>query len=216
MALEKIHSWSLGGIIGSFIDLFLAYVLLCVSTITFFASKLLRFFGLHLPCPCKGIFGYRNRNLCFHEILFEWPLKKVCSIQVMAAKRFPFDLVWVKKSHSLDNTNDKMIVNEKTCDITNGIVEMEDENSCSGPRLLSLVDIERVMSLKRKSGIRRRKRGGYDFGKKNSVIPCDTLQSDVVAFSSCLPCDGSNSRIEDRSSQSRNSASGKEVSVNCK
>ena len=157
-------------------------------------------------------------------MLFEWPLKKVCSIQVMAAKRFPFDLVWVKKGHSLDNTNDKMIVNEKTFGNNNGIVELEDENSCSGPRLLSLVDIEsgcdtkgkRVMSLKRRSGIRRRKRGSFDFGNNDSVIPCDTFQSDVVAFSSRLSCDGSNSRIEDRSTQSINPDSGKEVRVNRK
>jgi len=223
MAIEEIHSWSLGEIIGSYIDLFIAYVLLCGSIFAFFAFKLFRFFGLLLPCPCKGIFGYRNRNLCFHEILFEWPLKKVCSIQVMAAKRFPFDLVWVKKGHSLDNTNDKMIVNEKTCDDNNGIVEFEDESSCSGPRLLSLVDRDsgynakgkRVLSLKRRSGTRRRKRGSYDYGKMDSVIRCDSFQSDV-AFSPCLPCDGSSSMIEDRFSQSINPASGKEVSVHCK
>lgn len=224
MALDKIHSWSLGGIIGSFIDLFLAYVLLCVSTITFFASKLLQFFGLHLPCPCKGIFGYRNRNLCFHDILFEWPLKNVCSIQVMAAKRFPFDLVWVKKGHSLDNSNENNIVvdvKEKTSD--SRIVELEDESSCSGPRLLSLVDRDsgydakgkRILSLKRRSGTRRRKRGSYDYGKMDSVIRCDSFQSDV-AFSSCLPCDGSSSVIKDRSSQSIYLDSGKEVNVHCK
>lgn len=221
MAIEEIHSWSLGEIIGSYIDLFIAYVLLCGSIIAFFAFKLFRFFGLLLPCPCKGILGYRNSDFCLHKILFELPLRKICSIQVMAAKRFPFDLVWVKKGRSLDNSNENNIVvdvKEKTCD--NRIVELEDESSCSGPRLLSLVDRDsgydakgkRVLSLKRRSGTRRRKRGSYDYGKMDSVIRCDSFQSDV-AFSPCLPCDGSSSMIEDRFSQSINPASGKEVSV---
>lgn len=221
MAIEEIHSWSSGEIIGSYIDLFIAYVLLCGSIIALFAFKLFRFFGLVLPCPCKGILGYRNSDFCLHKILFELPLRKICSVQVMAAKRFPFDLVWVKKGHSLDNSNDNNIVvdvKEKTCD--NRIVELEDESSCSGPRLLSLVDRDsgydakgkRILSLKRRSGTRRRKRGSYDYGKMDSVIRCDSFQSDV-ASSSCLPCDGSSSMIEDRFSQSINPASGKEVSV---
>lgn len=221
MAIEEIHSWSLGEIIGSYIDLFIAYVLLCGSIIAFFAFKLFRFFGLVLPCPCKGILGYRNSDFCLHKILFELPLRKICSIQVMAAKRFPFDLVWVKKGHSLDNSNENNIVvdvKEKTSD--SRIVELEDESSCSGPRLLSLVDRDsgydakgkRILSLKRRSGTRRRKRGSYDYGKMDSVIRCDSFQSDV-AFSSCLPCDGSSSVIKDRSSQSIYLDSGKEVNV---
>lgn len=224
MALEEIHCWSLGEIIGSFIDLFLAYVLLCGATFALFASNLFRFFGLLLPCPCKGIFGYRNSNFCFHKVLFELPLKMICSIQVMAAKRFPFDLVWVKKGHSLDNTNDNknvVDVNEKICDNNNNrMAELEDESSCSGPRLVSLVDREsmcdakgkRIVSLKRRSGFRRRTRGSYDCGKNDSVIRCDNFQSDV-AFTSSLLCDGSSSITKDRSSQSLNLASEKEVSV---
>jgi len=224
MAIEEIHSWSLGEIIGSYIDLFIAYVLLCGSIIAVFAFKLFRFFGLVLPCPCKGILGYRNSDFCLHKILFELPIRKICSIQVMAAKRFPFNLVWVKKGHSLDNSNENNIVvdvKEKTSD--NRIVELEDESSCSGPRLLSLVDRDsgydakgkRVLSLKRRSGTRRKKRGSYDYGKMDSVIRCDSFQSDV-ALNFCLPCDGSSSMIEDRFSQTINPASGKEVSVHCK
>lgn len=212
MALQEIHSWTLGGLIGAFIDLILAYFLLCGSAIAFFASKFFRFFGLYLPCPCKGSFGYRNSNFCVHKILFEWPSRKICSIQVMAAKRFPFDLVRMK-GHSCN------VVEEKTYD--NRLVELEHEASCSswsGPRLLSLVDKEngydakgkRIMNLKRRSGIRRRRRGNYDNGKFSSVVPSDNLQSDVApAF--CLPCDGS--IVRDQTNKSINCASEKEVNI---
>ncbi|CAI8601238.1 unnamed protein product [Vicia faba] len=210
MALEESDSWSLGGIIGSFIDLFVAYVLLCGSTFAFFVSKFLRLFGFYMPCPCKGVLGYRNSYLCFHMLLFEWPLRKICSIQVMAMKRFPFDLVWVKKGHSLDNIND-----EKTCDNnSNRIVELEDESSSSGPRLQEIgydVKGKGVLSLKRRSGFRRRKRSGYDCGKIDSVIRHHSFQSDVTFTST--PCDGSSRIIKDKSSQSSNSASGKEESL---
>ncbi|CAK8574687.1 unnamed protein product [Lathyrus sativus] len=218
MALEETDSWSLGGIIGSFIDLFVAYVLLCGSTFAFFLSNFLRVFGFYLPCPCKGILGYRNSYLCFHMLLFEWPLRKICSIQVMALKRFPFDLVWVKKDHSLNNINEnKMVVNvdEKTCgNNDNRIVELEDESLSSSPRLREIgydVKGKGVLSLKRRSGFRRRKRSGYDCGKIDSVIRRHSFQSDVTFTSATY--DGSSCMVKDKSSQSSNSASGKEGSL---
>lgn len=212
MAMQETHSWTLGGLIGAFIDLVLAYFLLCGSAIAFFASKFFRFFGLYLPCPCKGSFGYRNSSLCVHNLLFEWPLRKICSIQVMAAKRFPFDLVRVK-GHSCSSGNEKKYDNR--------LVQLEDEascSSCSGPRLVPLVDKEngydakgkRIMSLKRRSGIRRRRRGNYDCGKLPLVIASDNHQSDV-AFASCLSCNGS--IVRDKTSESFNPASGKEASA---
>ncbi|TKY68626.1 Myosin-binding protein 2 [Spatholobus suberectus] len=216
MASQETHSWTLGGLIGAFIDLFLAYFLLCGSAFAFFVSKLVRFFGLCLPCPCKGSFGYRNSRFCVHRVLFEWPSRKICSIQVMAVKRFPFDLVRVK-GHSC-SANDK-IVAERTPD--NRVAELEDEascSSCSGVRLPSLVDREnvydakgkRVMSMKRRSGIRRRRRGSYDCGKVSSAAPGDNLQPDV-ALTPCLPCDGSIIRY--KTNASINPTSGKGASV---
>lgn len=218
MALPEIHSWTLGGLVGAFVDLAIAYFLLCGSAFAFFAYKLCMFFGLFLPCPCKGSFGYRNSNFCVHKMLFEWPSRKICSIQVMAVRRFPFDVLWLK-GHSC-NANDKMDA-QKMFD--NRLVELEDEASCSSyasPRLVSLekengydAKGKRVMSLKRRSGIRRRRRSGYDCGKISSVVPSDSLQSDV-AVTSCLPCDGS--IIRDRTSERIYPASGKEISVHGK
>ncbi|XP_057742691.1 probable myosin-binding protein 6 [Arachis stenosperma] len=185
MDLHESHSWTLGGLIGAFIDLVIAYFLLCGSAFAFFASKFFWFFGLFMPCPCKGSFGYMNSTFCVHKLLFEWPSTKICSIQVMAVNRFPFDLVRVK-GHSCGNDRD--------------VVELEDEascSSCSGPRLLPLVENEngydakgkRVMSLKRRSGIRRRRRANnYGSGKLTLVSCSDSMQSNV-ASTSLLPCD---------------------------
>ncbi|CAL0306011.1 unnamed protein product [Lupinus luteus] len=178
MALQEIHSWTFGGLIGAFIDLVVAYFLLCGSAFAFFASKLFRFFGLYFPCPCKGSFGYRNSNFCVHKLLFEWPSRKICSIQVMAAKRFPSDLVRVKGRSC--NACDKIMEDEPSC------------SSCSGQHLLSLVDKEngydakgkRIMNPKRRSGIRRTRRGDYGPGRLSSVVLYDNLHSDVAPISS--------------------------------
>lgn len=206
MALQEIHSWTLGGVIGAFIDLFLAYFMLCGSVFTFFTYKFFSFFGFHLPCLCKGILGYRNRNFCWHKLLFEWPVKKICSIEVMAAKMFPFDLVWVKKEHSSCNVNDEVV--EKTYDNCSRLVELEDETHCSSCSGLSLVEKEsrydakgkRDMNMKRKSGFRRRRRDSYDFGERSDA-----------ALNSCLSVGGS--AIEDRFIESVTPASGKEVGI---
>ncbi|KAK7389409.1 hypothetical protein VNO78_24429 [Psophocarpus tetragonolobus] len=216
MASQETHSWTLGGLIGAFIDLVLAYFLLCGSAFAFFVSKCFRFVGLCLPCPCKGSFGYRNSRFCVHKLLFEWPLTKICSIQVMAVKRFPFDLVWVK-GHSY-GANDKVVAERIH---HNRIVELEDEascSSCSGSRLLPLVDREkvydakgkRVMGMKRRSGIRRRRRASYDYGKLSLGVLSENLQSDIV-LTPRLPCD--DSIIGYKTNASISPTSGKGVSV---
>ncbi|KAK7350001.1 hypothetical protein VNO77_08004 [Canavalia gladiata] len=219
MASQELHSWTLGGLIGAFVDLVLAYFLLCGSAFAFFVSNWFRFLGFCLPCPCKGSFGYRNKSFCLHKMLFEWPSRKICSIQVMAAKRFPFDLIRVK-GHSC-SANDGKVGLERTHGDDRIVGELEDEascSSCSGPRLVSFVDREnvcdakgkRVMSLKRRSGVRRRRRSGYDCGKVSSVVPSDNLQSDV-ALTSFLPYDGS--IIRDKTRESMDFGLGKEVSA---
>jgi len=137
----------------------------------------------------------------------------------MAVKRFPFDLVWVK-GHSC-SANDK-VVTERTHD--NRVVELEDEascSSCSGPCLLPFVDWEnvydakgkRVMSMKRRSGVRCHRRASYDCAKVSSAVPSENLQSDVVLIP-CSPCDGS--IIRDKTNAGMSPTSGKGVSVDGK
>ncbi|KAG7995483.1 hypothetical protein I3843_01G112100 [Carya illinoinensis] len=56
MTCGEIHSWTFSGLVGAFLDLGIAYLLLCASTLAYLASKFLGLFGLCLPCPCKGLF----------------------------------------------------------------------------------------------------------------------------------------------------------------
>ncbi|XP_028808531.1 probable myosin-binding protein 6 isoform X2 [Neltuma alba] len=215
MALREIHSWTLGGLVGAFIDLVLAYFLLCGSAVAFFASKFLMLFGLYLPCPCKGVLGYKNGDFCLHKVLYDWPLRKICSIQVMAVKRFPYDLVRVK-DHTC-TLNEKITAQKKSA---NELRDLEDEASCSSwssPHLLASTDREngydtkgkRTVNLRKRSGIRRRRKGNYECGKFFSVFPSENPRSDVTRVSS-LPYEGD--AIGSKTTET-NPTSGREVSL---
>jgi len=134
----------------------------------------------------------------------------------MAIKRFPFDLVWVHGHPS--RANDEVVA-ERIHD--HRVVELEDEASCSScfsPQFPPLVDRENVcnakgkkaMSTKRRSGIRRRRRGSSDPGKVSSAVPLDNLQSDVV-FTPLLPFH--ENVVRGKTNASTSPTSGKGVSV---
>ncbi|KAF2284509.1 hypothetical protein GH714_025927 [Hevea brasiliensis] len=138
MAFRAVHSWTLGGLIAAFIDLAIAYTLLCVSALAFVPSKFLSFFGFYLPCPCSGFFGYQNDDLCLHRLLIDWPIRKINAVQELAKNRFPLNLIWF--GHESCNFHVEGVGNRKC---GNGIFELEGETCCrslSGPRFQSHVD----------------------------------------------------------------------------
>ncbi|GMN50323.1 hypothetical protein TIFTF001_019482 [Ficus carica] len=171
MAVREIRPWTLCGLIGAFINLALAYFLLCTSTFLFLPSKFLRFVGLHLPCPCFGIFGFRNGYLCWHRLLIDWPVGSIRSVQMLVKSRFPFDLVWFRDE-------DREI----------RVVELGGEgssSSVSSQRNQNLIDSrdsgckakgKRVAALKQRLGIRQRRRPN-PYGKLASVFPDGSLLS---------------------------------------
>ncbi|XP_017612138.1 myosin-binding protein 2-like isoform X1 [Gossypium arboreum] len=171
-----IPSWTLIGLVRSFLDLTLAYFLLCGSTLGFFAWKFFHVFGIHLPCPCSGFFGYPNTNLCWHKLLIQWPRTMIYSVQHQALDRFPFNSV------SFNDSNAKPISADGKFGI--GIIELEGEacsTSLSGLRLQTIVDKDsgydakgkRTINQKSKSGTRRRRRAASGNGKSSAVSLSD-------------------------------------------
>lgn len=127
MACHGLHSWTFSGLIGAFVDLTIAYLLLCASAVAFFASKFLSFFGLSLPCPCNRVFINSNRNLCLQSLLVDGPIERVSSVQLSVKSKFPFGLSWERdRNYQL---NVKLIKDRDSC--IHGLVEMEGEGSCS-------------------------------------------------------------------------------------
>lgn len=127
VACYEMHSWTFSGLIGAFVDLAIAYFLLCASVVAFFASKFLGLFGLSLPCPCDGVFLYPNRNFCLQSLLIDSPVERVSSVQLSIKNKFPFGSTWERdRNYQL---NVKLVRDRDSC--VHGLVEMESEASCS-------------------------------------------------------------------------------------
>ncbi|GLU07924.1 hypothetical protein SLE2022_248620 [Rubroshorea leprosula] len=185
MVCHATHSWTLVGLVGAFLDLALAYFLLWVTTFSFCMMKFFDFFGVFLPCPCTGVLGYQNSNLCWYELLFEWPTRKICAVLIMVCGRFPFELIWLR-----DREGNSIMKSLTDWRIENGVLESDGggcSNSSSCLRLQTLVDkgIEcdakgkKIMNQKQKSGIRRRRRAALGYGKSSSALPynCGEMRS---------------------------------------
>ncbi|KAL2507865.1 uncharacterized protein Fot_31512 [Forsythia ovata] len=196
MGCRAIQMWTLSGLVGAFLDLAIAYLLLCASAVAFLAAKFLGFFGLCLPCPCNGLFFTTpNRNHCLQQLLVDFPTQTVSNVQLSVKQNFPFsDSVWA------NNQNGK-IVNDNV----EGILEMEGEASCSSVsdarrsgnvrrRQLNLrndrsnMKGKRVINYTRRGGLRRRRKGGNDGGNYSSVSSydpslCGEVQDGAVPIS---------------------------------
>lgn len=123
MACHAVQMWSLSGLVAAFLDLTIAYFLLCASAAAYLASKFLGFFGLNLPCPCDGIFiNVHSRSLCFNRLLVDVPLQKLSDVQLSVRQKFPF-------TNSVSPRKSDGSVFGDSCG--NGIFELEGEVSCS-------------------------------------------------------------------------------------
>ncbi|OMO93027.1 hypothetical protein CCACVL1_06673 [Corchorus capsularis] len=185
MACNAINMWTFAGLVGAFLDLSIAYLMLCGSTAAYFASKFLGLFGLSLPCPCNGLYGYRDRNLCFQSILVNEPSHKIFSVQSSVRKKLPFDSIW---SNFYDDEDEEHRHSQSNLEKwPSGSIELEAEaSSCSMNEKKNLVGGKKgsfpkwkgLGNLKHRVGLRRRKRSAADghFGKVTS-FPYDPLAS---------------------------------------
>ncbi|XP_048496055.1 uncharacterized protein LOC104889811 isoform X2 [Beta vulgaris subsp. vulgaris] len=187
-----IQSWTFSRLVGAFLDLAIAYFLLCCSAIAFFVSKFLSILGLTLPCPCNGLFGYPTRAPCLQRLLVDCPTETISSLQLSVKTKFPFDSILARKDHCQLNLK---LVEERYSD--DGVLELEGEasySSFSDPRRsqhsLSASDSFGKFDVKAKGaatqrprcGLRRRRRASIDNGKFTSGSSYDHVRSDARAL----------------------------------
>lgn len=197
--------WTFSGLVGAFLDLAIAYSLLCAATLAYFTSKFLGVFGLCLPCPCNGLFGHPNGDRCVRKVLVDQPSENIYSVQTSVKNNFPFDTVLI------NDRDCEMILepeDQRICE--NGHVQLEGEASCSSyaerrerdvgvqgliARNESAAAIGAVDSLlgeegrfdfkgkgalsQRTKGLWRRKKGSVEYGKFSSVSSYDPWQADA-------------------------------------
>ena len=124
MACQSVQMWSLSGLVAAFLDLTIAYLLLCASSAAYLTSKFLGLFGLNLPCPCDGMFiNVHSRSLCFNRLLVDFPIQKLSDAQLSVRQKFPF-------SNSVSPRKYGGSVVGDNCGGF-GVIELEGDASCS-------------------------------------------------------------------------------------
>ncbi|XP_019179735.1 PREDICTED: uncharacterized protein LOC109174953 isoform X2 [Ipomoea nil] len=236
---EVNYLWSLCSLVGAFLDLAIAYFLLCASSVVFLGTKFLALFGLHLPCPCNGLFGTPpNRSLCLKRLLVDFPNEKVSNVQVSVKGKFPFNDQ--KNCH----VNLRLIGEEDTNYTHGGVVEIGGEveeassssvvdvrKSCSVPRIefepkseIGVVREERpvpvvkgkgVMNYKSRGWIRRRRKR-VDHWTSSSVSSYDPKFVDFQSGPSSPPSvNKERVEISPRNEEDSKEHYGNEVEAHC-
>ncbi|CAM8998048.1 unnamed protein product [Rhodiola kirilowii] len=194
MACSMIRTWTLSKLVGAFLDLSIAYVMLCGSTIAYFASKFLGFFGLNLPCPCNGLFGNPNEAYCVQRVLVEYPADRISSVHSSVKSKFPFDLICGVEHDCQGKMNRCISFDDRP-------LELEGEGSCSSvsnapkdstgwelvPKVAASSNVAARFDLKRKgiayqrpkSGLRRRRKVASDNDMMSSAASYDACGFDL-------------------------------------
>ncbi|KAK2987231.1 hypothetical protein RJ640_022263 [Escallonia rubra] len=198
MACQSMHFWTFTGLVAAFLDLAIAYLLLCASAIAYFASRFLGLFGLSLPCPCNGQFVGSTSGYCLNRLLIEYPNENICSVQFSVKSKFPFDAILAKEQNC--HVNLRLIGGRS--DSVGGSAELEGEASCSmisdarKPEnvvrrdsvgrnenvVLISPGVEEgrfdlkgkgLLNQKPRGVVRQRRKSGINYGKFSSVSSCD-------------------------------------------
>ncbi|XP_068318282.1 probable myosin-binding protein 5 [Pyrus communis] len=188
MACQMIHSWKFNELVGAFLDLAIAYLLLCAAAVAYFTSKFVGLFGFSLPCPCDGFFGTPRKSNCFQRQFADGPCEKISSVLWSVRSKFPFDVIWDEDP----NFHSKL----KSLNEANGSFAFEGEASCSSFSVAEneqsveygvgnlAAGKEQSFDLKakkvagRRPRLRRRRRGGsVDYGNSSSVSSYNMFQS---------------------------------------
>ncbi|XP_078432553.1 uncharacterized protein LOC144704148 isoform X2 [Wolffia australiana] len=92
--------WTFCGLVGAFLDLTLAYLMLCGAATAFFFSKFLGFAGLHLPSPSPSIFNHPNGHF----------FQRVSSVMTSLRSNFPFDSLLAEADQSPIQSRSKSVI----------------------------------------------------------------------------------------------------------
>ncbi|KAL4578438.1 hypothetical protein LXL04_014561 [Taraxacum kok-saghyz] len=180
MSRQGTRFWTFNSLVGAFLDLSLAYFLLCGSTIAFFAGKFLGFFGLSLPSPSNGFVGIPNSDL--NSLLVDYPTEKISAVQYSVTRKYPFDSVFFSIQKS--NAGDGLILKGSerlkelegegsSSSISDARNVIKNETDDSGGKIDKQKGFDMkgkgVLSYRARGSFRRRKKANHDSGKRSSV-----------------------------------------------
>lgn len=195
MACGAVRTWTFTKLIGAFLDLAIAFMMLCGSTMAYFASKFLGVLGLNLPCPCNGLFGNPNEAHCVQRFLVEYPGSRISSVHSSVRRKFPYDLIYGTEQNCQAKMNKCISFDDRP-------LELEGAASCSSvsngrkpcgstgwelvpkdaaTNRVARFDLKRkgIAYQRSKSGLRRRRKVASEYGTMSSAASYDPCGYDL-------------------------------------
>ncbi|CAA7054079.1 unnamed protein product [Microthlaspi erraticum] len=171
------QNWNVTGLIGAFLNLAIAYFLLCTSLFVHLALRFLGFLGLSLPRFHNGRFDDANMRKCFQDCASE----RISAVDRSVRSKVPFCSVT-----SDDDSNrfvEMKLVRKNTGDISNARVKdetedvsREEQNVINNKAGLGGLNLMTVQGTKGKRFVTRRTRNGLK-SHRRCRMDCGTLRS---------------------------------------
>ncbi|KMZ60190.1 hypothetical protein ZOSMA_5G00520 [Zostera marina] len=98
LKMDQISKWDFPSLIGGYVSLCIAFLLLCCSTLAYLVEKFLALFGLCIPCPQ------------FNVYLVQTPPTMISRVDTLASWRTPF----CPDTLSMDENDEEEEVEEET------------------------------------------------------------------------------------------------------
>lgn len=184
MPCHAVRIWKFSDVVGAFLDLSIAFLLLYASTLAYFASKFLALFGLNLPCPYNSFFAIPDNtdNNCLQRRLVDHASQKIFSVRSSVKSKFPFgsignDLQWNSNkgtdTHegfgSEGEVSSVSSIERRTDNVTGAdLAEMKDKSFVMGA--MNLPDVKEgryeskgkwITRHRSRSGLRRRRKVSF-------------------------------------------------------
>lgn len=168
MASPTVESWTLISLLAAFVDLCLAYFLLCGSALWWFYSNLFKVLGLSVPCPCTGFLGYVNSSLCVHKVFMEMPIRKMYSVQGLIRRKYPFNSICYEEHEEGNSFSVKFSGGRNPA---SGLIELNGE----------MIPVKGKAAVNQKQrSVRRRRRVSFGNGKLSPASPSKCSGPSVV------------------------------------
>ncbi|KAJ0245075.1 GTD-binding domain-containing protein [Hirschfeldia incana] len=194
------QDWSLTGFIGAFLNLSIAYLLLCTSLFIHFVLRSLGFLGFSLPRFHNGRFGDANMRMCgLKGDLVACASERISSVDRLIKSKIPFGSITSDDDDSKRFVEMKL-VRKNSGDVSNARVKDETEEDVSrdeqNAKGLGGFNLMTVQGLKGKRFVTRRSRKGLknprrcrvDYESLGSVSSSEAFD-ETVKHPLTQPCD---------------------------
>lgn len=176
------QDWSLTDLIGAFLNLTIAYLLLCASLFIHVVLRSIGLLGFSLPRFHNGRFG--DPNMCIEGNLVACASEKISSVDRLIKSKIPFG--------SITNDDDSKrfvemkLVRKNSGDVSNARVKDETEEGASRDEqnVMNLMTVQgvkgkRFVTRRPRKGLKNPRRCRVDYGSLGSVSSSEAFDETV-------------------------------------